>query len=83
MMSALLIQEHHLWLNMAEMKEAEKVTFLNAPISQAGLFGDTVEDFSQHFLVVRKQIEAIKHILPQWDAAATRPPRTAPPSARH
>lgn len=65
----------HLWPNLAEMRDTDKASFLDAPISQAGLFSDTVEDFAQQFLVVQKQKEAIKHILPWRDTAATRPPR--------
>ncbi|KAL0160988.1 hypothetical protein M9458_044713, partial [Cirrhinus mrigala] len=36
-----------------------------------GLFGDTVEDFAQQFLVVQKQTESIKHILPRRDIPTT------------
>ncbi|KAL0199155.1 hypothetical protein M9458_007695, partial [Cirrhinus mrigala] len=64
-MSTMVIQEHHLWLNLAEMRDAEKVRFLDAPISQAGLFGETVEEFAQQFSTVKQQMEAIKHILPR------------------
>ncbi len=32
-MSALVAQERHLWLNLAEMRDADKVRFLDAPIS--------------------------------------------------
>ncbi len=39
-MSTLVVQERHLWLCLADMKEQEKVQFLNAPVSQTGLFGD-------------------------------------------
>ncbi|KAL0163565.1 hypothetical protein M9458_039318, partial [Cirrhinus mrigala] len=46
-MSTMVVQERHLWLNLAEMQDAEKVRFLDAPISQAGLFSETVEDFAQ------------------------------------
>ncbi len=42
--------------------------FLDATISQAGLFGDTVEGFCHQFSAVQKQTEAIQHILPQRDA---------------
>ncbi|KAI2643015.1 1,4-alpha-glucan branching enzyme GlgB [Labeo rohita] len=55
--------------------DAEKVRFLDAPISQAGLFGNTVEDFG-----VQKQTEAIKHILPRCES--TKPPGTRPLPAR-
>ncbi len=75
----LVVQERHLWLDLAEMPGR----FLDAPISQAGLFGDTVEGFAQQFSAVQKQTEAIQHILPRRDApAATAAPRTRPPSAR-
>ncbi|KAL0195227.1 hypothetical protein M9458_008799, partial [Cirrhinus mrigala] len=40
-MSTMVVQERHLWLNLAQMSDADKVRFLDAPISQAGLFGDT------------------------------------------
>ncbi len=51
-MSTMVVQERHLWLNLAEMKDADKARFLDAPISQAGLFGDTVEGFAQQFSAV-------------------------------
>ncbi len=38
-MSTMVVQECHLWLNLAEMKNVDKARFLDAPISQAGLFG--------------------------------------------
>lgn len=31
-LSTLVVQEHHLWLNLAKMRDAEKVCFLDAPI---------------------------------------------------
>lgn len=74
-MPPLVFKEHHLWLNMAEMKEADEVRFREGPISQASLFADTVENFAQ-------QTEVIRHILPRCDDAATRPPRAAPLPAR-
>ncbi|KAL0147528.1 hypothetical protein M9458_057156, partial [Cirrhinus mrigala] len=48
-MSTVVVQERHLWLNLAEMRDAEKARFLDAPISQTGLFGETVEEFAQQF----------------------------------
>ncbi len=38
-MSTLLVQERHLWLTLADMRESDKHRFLDSPISQAGLFG--------------------------------------------
>ncbi len=36
-MSTMVVQERHLWLNLAEMKDVDKARFLDAPISQGGL----------------------------------------------
>ncbi len=74
-MSTMVVQERHLWLNLAEMKDVDKARFLDAPISQGGLFGDTVEGFAQQFSAVQQQTEAIQHILPRRDAPFTAAPR--------
>ncbi|KAI2650818.1 Transposon Ty3-G Gag-Pol polyprotein [Labeo rohita] len=78
-MSTMVVQERHLWLNLAEMRDAEKARFLDAPISQAGLFGETVEEFAQQFSTVKQQTEAIKHILPRHAASAGPAQRTQQP----
>ncbi len=38
-MASLIVLECHLWLTMTEMKEADKVPFLGAPVSSGSLFG--------------------------------------------
>ncbi len=82
-MSTLVVQERHLWLTLADMRESDKHRFLDSPISQAGLFGEAVEDFAQQFPAAQKQTEAFRHILPRRSAAvSTPPPAAAPPSAR-
>ncbi|CAM4271794.1 unnamed protein product [Leuciscus chuanchicus] len=82
-MSTCVVQERHLWLNLADMRETERTRFLNTPISQAGLFGGAVEDFAQQFLTAQKQTEALKHVLPRRPAAAsTQPSAQATQSAR-
>ncbi|KAI2652534.1 hypothetical protein H4Q32_005770 [Labeo rohita] len=80
-MSTMVVQERHLWLNLAEMRDAEKVRFLDAPISQAGLFGETVEEFAQQFSTVKQQTEAIKHILPRRAASGPAQPTQQPTPA--
>ncbi|KAL0146695.1 hypothetical protein M9458_058035 [Cirrhinus mrigala] len=81
-MSTMVVQERHLWLNLAEMRDAEKARFLDAPISQAGLFGEAVEEFAQQFSTAKQQTEAIKHILPRRAASAgSAQPTQQPPSA--
>ncbi len=77
-MSTMVVQE----LNLAEMKDVDKARFLDAPISQGGLFGDTVEGFAQQFSAVQQQTEAIQHILPRRDAPSTAAPGARPQSAR-
>jgi len=64
--------EHHVWLNLTEMQDAGKVCFLDAPISQGGLFGNTIEVFLQQLTAVKKQMEAIRHPA----LASYRPPRS-------
>ncbi len=74
-MSTLVVQERHLWLTLADMRESDKHRFLDSPISQAGLFGEAVEDFAHQFSAAQKQTEA--------SAAVSSPlPAAAPPSAR-
>ncbi len=81
-MSTLVVQERHLWLTLADMRESDKHRFLDSPISQAGLFGEAVEDFAQQFSAAQKQMEAFR-ILPRRSAAvSTPPPAVAPPPAR-
>ncbi len=63
-MSTMVVQERHLWLNLVEMKDVDKAHVLDAPISQAGLFGNTVEGFAQQFSAVQQQTEAIQHTCP-------------------
>ncbi len=45
-LSTLVVQECHSWLCLADMKEQEMAQFLNAPVSETGLFSDTVESFA-------------------------------------
>lgn len=59
------------WLCLANMRDADKVQFLNAPVSQTGLFGDTVKSFAQQFSAQQKQTEVIRYILPRRAAAAS------------
>ncbi len=58
-MSTMVVQERHLWLNLAEMKDVDKARFLDAPISLGGLFGDTVEGFSSSSLSLPVAVGAL------------------------
>ncbi len=79
---ALVVQERCLWLCLADMKEQEKVQFLNAPVSQTGLFGDADESFAQQFSAAQKQTEAIKHIMRRRKPAASTPAAAPQPACR-
>ncbi len=81
-MSTVVVQEHHLRLCLADMKELEKVQFLNAPVSQTGLFGNAVKSFAQQFSATQKQTEAIKHIMRQRKSAASTPAAVPQPARR-
>ncbi len=81
-MSTLVVQELHLWLCFTDMKEQEKVQFLNAPVSQTGLFGDAVESCAQQFSAAQKQTETIKHIMRRMKPAASTLAATLQPARR-
>ncbi len=62
-MSSLIVLERHLWLTMTEMKEADKVPFLDAPILSGSLFGLAVEGFAERFTESQKSSQAVGHFL--------------------
>ncbi len=78
--SALVVLERHLWLTLTEIKDADRVSFLDAPISPSGLFGPAVEGFAERFTEAQKASQAMRHFLPKRSspAAAQSRPRTAP-----
>lgn len=46
MMANLMVLERHLWLNLTEIKDADKTVFLDSPVSPTGLFGSAVDGFA-------------------------------------
>ncbi len=79
-MASLVVVERHLWLTLTEIKDADKVPFLDAPISPNGLFGPAVEGFAEHFTEAQKLSQAMRHFLPKRSssAAASGLPKSAP-----
>ncbi len=57
--------ERHVWLTMTEMKEADKVPFLDAPVSSGCLFGPAVEGFAECFTEAQKSSQVMQHFLPK------------------
>ncbi|KAI2652720.1 ORF V: Enzymatic polyprotein [Labeo rohita] len=80
-MASLVVLERHLWLTLTEIKDADKVPFLDAPISPTGLFGPSVEGFAERFSAAQKSSQAMQHFLPKRlsSTAASGRPKSAPP----
>ncbi len=51
----LVILQWHLWLNLANLKDADCKVLLNAPVTPSGLFGDAVESIIERFVEAFQQ----------------------------
>ncbi len=81
-MSTLVVQERHLWLCLADMKEQEKVAVpecsrvADRPLRRRG------RELCQQFSAAQKQTEAIKHIMRRRKPAASTPAAVPQPARR-
>ncbi len=64
-MAASVAAERHLWLNLTEIREREKVFLMDAPISQSGLFGEAVSAVVDKFRSAKTQTAALKQFMPR------------------
>ncbi len=64
-MAGSVAAERHLWLNLTEICEKEKVFLLDAPISQSGLFGEGVSSVVEKFRSAKTQSAALKQFMPR------------------
>ncbi len=64
-MAASVAAERHLWLNLTEIQEKEKVFLMDAPISQSGLFGEAVSAVVDQFRSAKTQSAALKQFMPR------------------
>ncbi len=64
-MAASVAAERHLWLNLTEIREKEKVFLMDAPISQSGLFGEAVSAVVDKFRSAKTQSAALKQFMPR------------------
>ncbi|XP_048037449.1 uncharacterized protein LOC125262674 [Megalobrama amblycephala] len=71
-MAALVATERHLWLNLSDIRERDKASLMDAPLSPAGLFGDAVTTVVERFQEAKKQSAAFQRFIP-------RKPRIPPP----
>lgn len=78
----LVVLEHHLWLNLTEIKEADKVPFLDSPVCPTGLFGPAVEGFAERFTAAQKSSQAMRHFLPKCSSSAASTIRPKPALAQ-
>ncbi len=69
-MASLVVLERHLWLTLTEIKDADRVSFLDAPISTSGLFGPAVEGFAERFTEAQRASQAMQHFLPKRSSPA-------------
>ncbi len=69
-----------LWLNLTEIKDADKVPFLDFLVSLMGLFGPAVERFAERLTAAQKSSQAMQHFLskPSSSVTATNRPSPAP-----
>ncbi len=67
----LRVLERHLWLTMTEMKEADLVPFLDAPVSSGSLFWPAVEGFAERFTEAQKSSQAMRHFLPKRNSSSS------------
>ncbi len=76
-MPSLVVLARHLWLNLTEMKDVDKIPFLDSP---TGLFGPAVEGFAECFTAAQKSSQAIRHFLPKCSSstATSSLPKMAP-----
>ncbi len=57
--------ERHLWLNLMEIREKEKVFLLDAPIAQTRLFGEAVSSVVEKFRSAKSQSAALRQFMPR------------------
>ncbi len=83
-MGFMVVQQRHLWLTLADLRDADRKVLLNAPISSSGLFGDAVESIVERFSEAQKRAKAMSHVMPRRSfqppsrsrsSSATRPPQ--------
>ncbi len=64
-MGFMVVLQRHLWLNLADLKEADRKVLLKAPVTPSDLFGDAVESITERFAEAQKHAKAMSHIMPR------------------
>lgn len=63
-----------------EIKDADRIAFLDSPISSTGLFGPAVNGFSECFTEAQKSSQDMRHSLLKRSSSASGRPKKTPPS---
>lgn len=58
---------------MADMCKVDKVHLLDLPIYQAGLFDDTVGEFTQEVRAVKEQLDSMGNVIYRWEGKIAPP----------
>ncbi len=61
-MGFMVVQQRHLWLTLADLKDADRKVLL---ITTPGLFGDAVESIIERFAEAQKRAKAMSHVMPR------------------
>lgn len=79
-MVSLVVLECTLWLTLTEIKDADKVPFLDLPVFPSGLFGLAVKGFKECLNAAQKLSQAMRQFLPKCSRsmAASSCPKSAP-----
>ena len=77
-MASLVVMERHLWLNLTEIRDADKSAFLDSPVTASGLFGPSVSGFADRFTEAQKASSAMRHFLPKRSSSVQRRPKSTP-----
>ncbi len=64
-MAALVATQRHLWLNLSQISEKDRVFLLDAPISPSGLFGNAEDKVVDRFQEAKKQAAAFQLFFPR------------------
>ncbi len=62
-MGFMIVLQRHLWLNLADLKDADSKVLLNAPVTPSGLFGDAVESIIERFAETQYCTKAMSHVM--------------------
>ncbi len=66
-MGFMIVLQRHLWLNLADLKDADHQVLLNATMTPSSLFGDVVESIIEPFVEAQKRGKAMSHAFPAAD----------------